>query len=64
MLTNTTYVHPGRAYCDQPHPGDDVEAARYCQDYHRPQGPRSVEELRRTWLAAQNYGATADEGWD
>lgn len=33
------YVHPGRAYCDQPHPGDDAQADRYCRDYHRPWGP-------------------------
>lgn len=35
------YVHPGRVYCDQDyHPASDADADRWCQDYHRPTGPR------------------------
>jgi hypothetical protein len=29
-----------RAYCDRDHPGDDAEADRWCEWYHRPPLPR------------------------
>jgi hypothetical protein len=29
-----------RTYCDQPHPGSDTEADRWCEMYHRPTAPK------------------------
>lgn len=41
-MPESPYVHPGRAYCDRDHPGGDLEADRWCRDYHRPVGARRV----------------------
>jgi hypothetical protein len=48
-----------RAYCDQPHPGGDAEADRWCELYHRPACPAGGEhvyELQEEW-------GTGRTGW-
>lgn len=39
-MTNAPTTIRQRAYCDLDHPGDDVEADRWCELHHRPATPR------------------------
>lgn len=53
-----------RMYCNQWHPDDDAKADQWCEEYHRPELPRSAEDERVLRDAYRQAYGDDESRWD